>query len=431
MPNLKAGWKAFWGGNSPFEKWGSDIFYQQFGFNFGSQNIEQSLSKGYQSNTYVYSIIDRIAQTGAGLPKIIEAIQPNGDIEIVDENNSKYAEYYNFVNKPNPQTNYKSFKYQSLVYQLATGNVMQLGVQPTGFPIQQAWNLQPQHMTADVTNKITGPEVKEYHYSPNGGNWNIEPEKIMHLKKFNPNPNGLDGWLGMSPLQAAFRTLVTSNETMTAAASLISNKGSAGMLTSRSDRPLTTGEKDMMDEALKGRIGGSENFGKINVTSGNFDFIKMAMSPQDLQLIQMNVLTLRDLCSIYGAKSRMFNDPQGASFNNNKQDTKDFYINAVIPPTENDLDHWNAYYNPSWNEKFGVKFRVRLDKSKIEALQEDQDKEIEKARKRSEIQRNILTGIGKFWTEESAVSQLMDVLSMTEEDAKEIVGQRPNIQTPQ
>ena len=136
-----------------------------------------------------------------------------------------------------------------------------------------------------------------------------------------------------------------------------------------------------MDDALKSRIGGSENFGKINVTSGNFDFIKMAMSPHDLKLIEMGVLTLRQLCSIYGAKSRMFNDPKGSSFNNAKQDGKDFYLNAVLPPLENDLEHWNAFYNPAWNKKDGVTYTVKLDLSSIDVLQEDQDKKIEKSRK--------------------------------------------------
>ena len=249
----------------------------------------------------------------------------------------------------------------------------------------------------------------------------------MHLKKFNPNPEGSDGWLGMSPLMAGFRTMTASNETMTAAASFMSNKGSSGMLTSKSDRALTTKEKEMMDNALKGRIGGSENFGKINVTSGNFDFIKMAMSPQELKLIEMNVLSLRDLCSIYGAKSRMFNDPKGSSFNNAKQDSKDFYLNAVLPPLEMDLDHFNAFYAPAYSKQDGVVYKVRLDLSSIDVLQEDQDKKVEKQRKRSEIIRETLKGIGQFWTEESAVEQLMDTLKMTDEEAKKIVDTRPTI----
>lgn len=423
MPNLKAGWDAFWG-NSPFQKWGKDTFYQQNGFNFGSHDLGTLTRQGFQSNTYIYSIINRIAETGSNIPVIVEAIKPDGEVVIVEPESpefNKYKEYYQFVHKPNKDNNYKSFKYESLVYQLTQGNVMQLGIQPTGFPISEAHNLQPQHFGAETRNEITGPVVTKYTYSPNGGNWTIEPEKIMHLKKFNPNPEGSDGWLGMSPLQAAFKTMITSNETNTAAASLISNKGSAGMLTSKADRALTTGEKEMMDDALKGRIGGSTEFGSIKVTSGNFDFIKMSMSPTDLKLIEMNVLSLRDLCSVYGAKSRMFNDPQGASFNNNKQDAKDFILNAVLPPLEDDLEHWNAYYNPSWNERDGVTYRVRVDKSKIEALQEDQNKLIEKQKKRSEIIIKILSGIGITWTEDSAKQQLIDALGMTEAEAENII----------
>lgn len=408
--------------------WGKDIFYRALGFAFGTNDLSNQLRQGFQSNTNVYSIINRIAETGADIPIIIEARRPGSeDVKIITEGN-----FYDFVHIPNPENNYKTFKYQSIVYQLATGNVIQYAIVPTGFTeISEAWNLQPQHMGAETQSEITGPVVTKYIYSPNGGNWSIEPEKIMHLKKFNPNPEGSNGWLGMSPLQAGFRTLITGNETQTAAASLISNKGSAGMLTSRSDRPLTTNEKNMMDEALKGRIGGASEFGSIKVTSGNFDFIKMAMSPSDLKLIEMGVLTLRDLCSLYGAKSRMFNDPNGSSFNNAKQDSKDFYLNAVIPPLENDLDHFNRFYTPGWNEKDGVIYTVKLDLSSIDVLQEDQDKKIEKSRKRSEIIRETLKGISlNFWTEASAIEQLMDTLSMTEDEAKKIIDKRPIIIQP-
>lgn len=431
MSRISRAWDAFKNPNAPFELWGKDIFYKAFGFTFGTHQLDNLIRQGFQTNTYVYAIINRIAETGADIPILIEAKKPNGDIEFAEEGHPIYGGYWNFVNMPNPENNYKTFKYQSIVYQLAAGNVIQLGVVPTGFErFEQAWNLQPQHMGAETDNLITGPEVTKYIYSPNGGNWEIEPDKIMHLRKFNPHPEGSDGWLGMSPLQPGMRTLQTSNETMTAAACLLANKGSSGMLTSRSDRALKTHEKDMMDDALKSRIGGATEYGSIKVTSGNFDFIKMAMSPSELKLIEMNVLTLRDLCSIYGVKSRMFNDPKGATFNNAKQDEKDFYLHAVIPPLENDLDHWNRFYNPGWNKRDNVIYTVKLDTSKIEPLQEDQKQLIEKSRKRSEIEREILKGISlNFWTEQSAIIQLMDTLSMTEEEAKAIVDKRPIVIT--
>lgn len=428
MSRFSATWNVFKNYGKPVEMWGKDLFYNAFGFAFGGQNLENLIKQGFQSNTNVYSIINRIAETAADIPIIIEVKRPGSDkIEILTE-----GEYFDFVHNPNPDTNYKNFKYQSIVMQLATGNVIQYGVTPTGFTeIAEAWNLFPQFMGAETISELTGVKVKKYIYSPNGGNWDIEPEKIMHLKKFNPNPSGSDGWMGMSPLQAAYRTLITSNETLTAAASLISNKGSAGMLTSRSDRALTTPEKKMMDEALKGRIGGASEFGSIKVTSGNFDFIKMAMSPHDLKLIEMGVLTLRDLCSVFGAKSRMFNDPKGSSFNNAKQDSKDFYLNAVLPPSENDTDHWNRFYGKGWNEKDGVIYTVKLDTSGIDVLQEDQKEQIEKSRKRSEIIRETLKGISlNMWTELSAIEQLMDTLKMTEDEANKIVDTRPVIVEP-
>ena len=145
--------------------------------------------------------------------------------------------------------------------------------------------------------------------------------------------------------------------------------------------------------------------------------IKMSMSPSDLKLLEMGVLDLRDICSVYGANSRMFNDPKGSTYNNAKEDQRSFYTNAVIPPLDNELDHFNRFFVPGWNEKFGVKFKVEKDISEIEVLQEDQAKEIEKIRKQAETIREILKGIGTLWTMESAKQQLLYNFEMSETEA--------------
>jgi len=443
MNRISAAWDTFRNFNSPFQKWGNQYF-TRMGFSFGQNNLQTLITDGYKSNTQVYSIINRIAEAGADIPLTIEAVQPDGSIVLVHpqmENFSKYQDFYNFVHRPNPDNNHRSFMYASLVYQLTTGNVVQLGIMPSSFEgtdlggvYEERYNLQPQYIRPTVKHRVTGPIVTEYDYSPNGGNWTLDPEKVMHLRKFNPDPNGTNDFMGMSPLEAAFRTMVASNENITAQASIINNKGINGLLTSRSQRALTGPEKDMMDDALHGRQKGSHNYGGVKVTSGNFDFIKMSMSVSDLKLLEMNVISLRDLCSVYGVNSRMFNDPKGTSFNNAKEDQKTFYNNAVLPPLENQLDHDNRFYNPGWNKRDGVTYIVKPDTSGIDALQEDKAKQIEKARKQSEIVRDILKGIGTDWTEESAKNQLMFSLHISEDEAQQLIDKPVEIvteQTPQ
>jgi HK97 family phage portal protein len=340
----------------------------------GEKSIEKYLEEGYLNNNHVYSIINRIASSGADIPVIIKNVLRDGEEEIVRE-----GDFYNFVHNPNNENTYKSFTYQSLVYQLATGNEIQYGVKAVGFQhFSERWNLAPQYIIPKVTNLITGPQATSYKYNYSGTDYNLDIEEVMHLKKFNPDPGAENAVMGMSPLSAAYRTLVASNEIITADASLIKNKGAIGLLSSKGDRATTSEEGKQLDKALKNKIGGGDNYGSIKVTSGNFDFIKFAMSPADLQILESGVIKLRDLCSVYGVKSRMFNDPKGASYNNAKQDTKDFYINGVLPPLHSEIDHFNKFYVPGWNERDNSNYFIEPDISSIEALQDDKKLEAEK-----------------------------------------------------
>jgi HK97 family phage portal protein len=341
---------------------------------FGNDSIENLLEEGYLNNNHVYSIINRIASSGADIPVIIKNKLRDGTEEIITE-----GDFYNFVHNPNSENNYQSFTYQSLVYQLTTGNEIQYGVRGVGSQaFSERWNLAPQFITPKVTNLITGPKATSYKYSYSDTVYTLDTEEVMHLRKFNPDPSSENAVMGLSPLSAAYRTLVASNEVITADASLIKNKGAIGLLTSKGQRPNTPEEGKAIDKALKTKIGGGENYGSVKVTSGNFDFIKFAMSPADLQILESGVVKLRDLCSVYGVNSRMFNDPKGASFNNAKQDTKDFYVNGVLPPLNNDISHFNKFYVPGWNDRDNANYVLEADTSSIEALQEDKKLEAEK-----------------------------------------------------
>lgn len=374
MSRLKEAYKALTGeksfnidGERPFMKILSNI-------GFGEKTIDTLVNEGFLNNNHVFSIINRIASNGADIPVLIENTLSDGTVEIITE-----GDFYNFVHNPNEDSTYKNFTYESLVYQLVTGNEFHYGVKGIGSNhFSERWNLAPQYITPKVQNLLTGPKAISYKYNYSGKDYNLDVEEIMHLRKFNPNPGSENAIMGLSPLSAAYRVLSASNEIVTADASLIKNKGAIGLLSSKGARPLQKHESDAVDKSLKSKIGGGENYGSIKVTSGDFDFIKFAMSPADLQILESGVVKLRDLCSVYNVKSRMFNDPSGASFNNAKQDNKDFYTNGVLPPLNNDIEHFNKFFVPGWNERDNANYKVVVDTSSIESLQEDKKLEAEK-----------------------------------------------------
>jgi len=356
-------------------------------FQFGDANLEKFVNQGFISNNQVYSIINRIAEDAANIPIIIENKNSDGSIEVVEE-----GDFYNFVHKPNAVDTYKSFVYQSIVYQLVTGNEIQYGVKGIGSNMfSERHNLAPQYITPKVKETITGFVATSYKYNYAGTNYPLAVEEVMHLKKFNPNPNSDNPAMGLSPLQALYRVLEASNELITADASLIKNKGAIGMLTPKTGgRPVTKTQAEDTDKSLKSRIGGGQNFGSIKTTTASLEFIKFAMSPQDLQILENGVVKLRDFCSAYGVSSRMFNDQASSTYNNTVEDNKKYYNNGVLPPLQNDVDHFNNFFVQGWNERDNANYSVRLDISSIEALQSDQRTEAQKDKLKMEGIEKIL-----------------------------------------
>ena len=410
----------------------SSLIHEDFGmpfmtvlssFSFGKKNLKKVVDDGYINNTYVYSIINRIAETGTHLP--IKVMRQKGDVieELED------GEFYDFVHKPNENETWRDWFYKSLVYQLAAGNNIQYGVKPIfGGVFKERYILAPQYVEIKHKNTITGPVATKYIYNYSGKEHEFEVDEILHVKKIQPDPGSPTPIMGLSPLQAAWRTLQASNETITADASLIKNRGAFGMLSAKGQRPVTPEEAKTLDAAIKKKIGGGNKFGSFPITNGGYDFIRFAMSPTDLQILENGVMKLRDLCSVYGVSARMFNDIAGGTYNNSKEDNKKFYTQGVLPVAELEIEKFNSFYTKGWNERDNSIYWIEIDKSKIEALQEDQAKEIVKSRTKATIIQDILKGIGVEWDEESAVVQLMMILpEIDEEKARQLISVKPKI----
>ena len=393
-------------------------------FFFGNFKKKAPVEEGFSSNTYVFSIIDRLAETMAIIPiKIYNRINSEEKEEV------KEGDFYDFYFNPSPGKTYNDFKYEASVYQLATGNVMQYPIIPIGFKhAAERYNLAPQYFDIDSKQTKTGPIATLYRWQYGRTEYKFTPEEILHIKKFNPDPGSEDPIYGLSPLQAGYNTLRASGEVLNADASLLKNKGVIGMLVNKNkERPMSPEEKQWAEEALAKRIGGSDRANRVGVTSGDFDFIQMSMSSQDLQILQSGVMKLRDLASLYNVSSRMFNDPSGTTYNNAKEDLKQFYLNGVLPPLQKQIDAFNMFYVPGWNERDGADYIVEIDFNAIEVLQEDKNKEMVKTRNKSQIIRDTISGVSRGeWTVESAVQQLVELLKIDEDKARKLVDVNPD-----
>lgn len=396
------------------------------GFTYASHKLGLLIKNGYSSNTDVYSIISKIIRTGANIPYKIVSINADGTEEEVTE-----GAFYDSVMNPNKRQNKFEFTEDALGYQLTTGNELLLGLKSAGTEvITKVHIVPPQHTTIKIIGKDFFENVVKYIFKWNSIETTYDEEEIKHVKYFNPTDAGLRSGMGLSPLQAAYTTLEASNELMTAQASSMKNRGANGLLSSNSDRPMSDEESDDLVATTQKKLGGADKFNRIVGTTANVKYTQFGLSPADLEMTKSGVLTLRQLCSVYGADSSSFNDPANKKFSNLKEGQKSFYINAVLPPLERHLLGYKELILDCWNKFDNKTYDIRLDLSGIEALQSDQNKKAEKQVKLSKGITDVLIRIaeGKL-TPSSATKVLVRSFDMNEIEAMELVADNVNPNT--
>ena len=383
-------------------------------FDFGKNKPKKSFDEGFNTNTYVYSIINRIVNTATSIPIVVEK---KGKADKWEELTS--GEFYDFVHNPNPNENFYNLFKKGLTYYLVTGNNIFHGVKGVGNPaFSETHILSPLNIEPIIKTSMYGVYADSWKYYVAEKEYTLKAEELKLVKMFNSDTSEI---FGLSPLAAGYKTLIASNEIILADASLIKNRGAIGMLSNKGERPLVETERKATDEALKHAIGGGDKFGAIKTTSGNFDFISFAMSPTDLKILESGVMKLRDLCSIYGVSSKLFNDINASTYNNIKEETKSLYTCAVLPPYEQLLEAYVRFVVDGWNKRDNAIYNVRIDYESIEALQEDLTKKTVGQKNQSEIIRLIVAGIGTTWSEASAIEQLVMVLEITPEKAQILI----------
>jgi HK97 family phage portal protein len=388
------------------------------GFTYFNYSFRKLIKEGYASNTDVYSIISKIIRTGANIPYYIVKINPDGTEEEVTS-----GPLYDSVMNPNKRQNKFEFTEDALGYQLTTGNELLTGLVPAGFKmITQVNIIPPQLVTVKIIGKQLFDYTMKYIVKWRGEEIPFKEEDVKHIKYFNPTNEGLESGMGLSPLQAAYQTLSTSNELMYAGASAMKNRGANGLISAEGDRPMDEEESNNLQNTVNSKLGGAEKFNRVVATTARVKYTQFGLSPADLKMIENGVLTLRQLCSVYGADSSSFNDPANKKFNNLKEAQKSLYVNAVLPPLERHLAGYKELILPGWNEQDNTTYDIRLDLSGIEALQDDQAAEVQKQVNLSKGISDVIMRVGEGKIKpDSAVQILMWSFDMNETEARELV----------
>lgn len=348
-----------------------------FGFSFNERNFKNFLEDGYVKGTDVRPVVDRIIRNASSVPFVLKEKLRDGTLQKVE--NSRLNEV---LLCPNRMETWADFLESCFLQYLLTGNLYVNGVTPEGFPMGTFKELTvlPSAITKplksnDALNPIAGYEV--YADRP----FILGFEDVLHVKYADPRVKGWETLEGLSPLEAGMFAYESSNQKWEASANILKNRGAIGILSNESDIPLTPTQMDAAQEAWQSKFGGGKNYGKPFMTSAKMKWQNIALSPQDLQLIESGVMSLRAICNIYQIDSSLFNDPANKTFNNRKEAAKSMWQDAVIPLLESFTQSFNNWVVANYSEAEGRDYVLTYDLSNISVLHEDKDKQADRVTK--------------------------------------------------
>lgn len=265
-------------------------------------DYETFAREGYAGNAYVYACIRQIAMAVAGIPwKVYDS----------DQKKKTFAEHplLNLIHRPNPRQSQGKFFETMVGYLFLDGNnyIERAGGAATSGPPDELYCLRPDRVTI-IPGTILEP-VAGYKYKVGSQEVAFPAERVLQQKFFNP----LDDWYGLSPMQAASRSVDQSNYATSWNVALLQNGAKP---TGALQTPLAI--DDVQYQRLKGMIEeqytGFANAGRPIILEGGLQWQEMGMSPLDMAWLDSQKLSARQIAMIFNIAPELIGDPDAKTF---------------------------------------------------------------------------------------------------------------------
>jgi len=320
-------------------------------------------SSGYSVNSDVYACISLIAAAGKQVkwwdnsagskaytpaPELAKAIGRDADGLRFGGDDRKQAQYVKAATNPRPSIELltasggAAFIEAWLSYILISGNnyieIARKGDGPAG-PPSRLYLQRPDRVTAVL--RAPGGEalqmsedqlVERWRVSAYGQARTLDKADIVHSKLFNPT----DDIYGMAPLQAALLRVDAENEGLTLMKRMLQRGFSPGWIEAAKDSQWD----EPQVAQLKERIRGSKQLGE-ELFLENATWHQMGFTPQDSGVTDQQILSKRDIASVFHVPSVLIGDAAASTYNNYQEARRALYMEAVIPLLKHFKDDWN------------------------------------------------------------------------------------------
>src|SRR5690606_28596682 len=336
-------------------KGGNKLYQAQYNMMQNGQVVwhedknETYISKGYNYNADLYSIVNYIATTASTIPWKLYTMKQDGTLDEI-----KNHPLIDLIERPNPEMGQALFINSAIGFKYLTGNTyIYAPKMESGLNKGQTKEMYvlPSPLVEIVFGSTFDPvRGFTFKYHPDK-RLEIPKEECLHLKTWNPETNNFGSNLYvMSPIKAALRLLTQSNSAYAANTKSFQNMGAAGVFSRKSgqDAELTQEQARQLKKDWDEKADGTNN--RVHFTSAQLDWTQLGLSPVDMAILESQKLSFRQFCNIFKFPSTILNDNENSSFNNILEAKKALYEDVIKPELYALRDELNRWLVPAYGE---------------------------------------------------------------------------------
>lgn len=285
---------------------------------FSGNSYKTAAGEGYTLNYVIHKIVDDISKMASNIPITVE-----GD-----------ANAEALLNMPVPGVGYKKWMKRAISEKMLDGNAF-AQITKFGNRITRLDQLRPDRVSAT---RASCDRIVEYQYTcGQQKSFPVDPitgiSDMFHSRFYNP----LDTEMGLSPVKAAYKSLVQNNEIARIHTAILKNdgapKGFITMVKPTNDGFAPAPDDEKMNKLRRyvNHVLGTKNRGKLAVMNWLMKYERMGQTGQEMDWAKNKEDTAREMAIALGYPAFLLGFSEGSTFNNVDAAANWLVLNTVLP----------------------------------------------------------------------------------------------------
>ncbi len=356
MPNW---WNRLTGANAPAERKAiplhSLVSWNELDASWTRRGFVSLANEGFAKNPVVYRCVRLIAEAAARVPlRVREGGREEGEHPLLS-----------LLARPNPRQAGGEMLEALYAFLQTAGNAY-LHASVAEGEVKGLFCLRP-----DRVRVVAGSDgwPAAYAYAAGGKTVTLsldEPPlpRVLHVALFHPT----DDHYGMSPLEAAAQSIDLHNAAARWNKALLDNaaRPSGALVFSAASGNLTEDQFARLKAELEAGFQGAANAGRPMVLEGGLDWKAMALSPKDMDFVELKNGAAREIALAFGVPPMLLGIPGDNTYANLVEANRALWRQTVIPLVRRVADDLSAWLGPV----FGGAVLVP-DLDEVEGIAED------------------------------------------------------------